>query len=87
MPDDGTSIVTAPVASLRLFNNALISIPVTRIADMQLGSDSAPVIEWIRAIENPSGDNSAGFARLKDWESRTDTGRRLTRIPELLLSF
>jgi TolB-like protein/Tfp pilus assembly protein PilF len=57
------------------------------IADSRFGSDGAPIIEWIRAIENPSGDNSAGFARLKDWESQTDTGRRLTRIPEVLLSF
>ena len=57
------------------------------IADLRLGSDGAPIIEWIRAIENPSGDNSAGLARLKDWESRTNTGRRLTRIPALLLSF
>ncbi len=57
------------------------------IADLKLGSDGAPIIEWIRAIENPGGDNSVGFARLKDWESRTDTDRRLTMIPELLLSF
>jgi hypothetical protein len=57
------------------------------VADLRFGSDGAPIIEWIRAIENPGGDNSAGFARMKDWESRTDTGMRLTRIPELLLSF
>ncbi len=57
------------------------------IADLTLGRADAPAIEWIRAIENPDGDNSSGFARLKDWESRTDTGRRLTTVPELLLSF
>ncbi|MFV1981403.1 MAG: tetratricopeptide repeat protein, partial [Rhodothermia bacterium] len=57
------------------------------IADLRLGSDGAPVIEWIRAIENPKDDNSAGFARLKDWESRTDTGRQLAMLPALLLSF
>jgi TolB-like protein/Tfp pilus assembly protein PilF len=57
------------------------------IADYRLGFAGAPVIEWIRAIENPDGDNSAGFARLKYWESQTDTGRKLVRIPELLLSF
>jgi len=57
------------------------------IADLSLGSADAPVIEWIRAIENPGGDNSAGFARLKDWESRTDTGRRLANESLLLLAF
>ena len=53
------------------------------IADIALGSADAPAIEWIRAIENPGGDNSAGFARLKDWESRTDTGRRLAKKPAM----
>jgi len=57
------------------------------IADISLGSDEAPVIEWIRAIENPDGDNSAGFARLKDWESRTDTGRTMATEPYLLFAF
>jgi tetratricopeptide (TPR) repeat protein len=57
------------------------------IADYRLGFAGAPIIEWIRAIENPDGDNSAGFERLKYWESQTDTGRKLVRIPELLLSF
>jgi len=57
------------------------------IADLSLGFAGAPVIEWIRAIENPGGDNSAGFAILKDWESRTDTGRRLANESALLLSF
>jgi adenylate cyclase len=45
-----------------------------RIADNRMGSIGAPVIEWIRAIENPGGDNSAGLARLKDWERQTDSG-------------
>jgi len=57
------------------------------IADMVLGSADAPANEWIRAIENPGGDNSAGFALLKDWESRTNTGKRIATEPVLLLSF
>jgi hypothetical protein len=57
------------------------------IADLSMGSADAPVIEWIRAIENPDGDNSAGLARLKDWEAQTDTGRKLVGISELFLSF
>jgi len=57
------------------------------IADDGMGFAGAPVIEWIRAIENPDGDNSDGFARLKDWESRTDTGVTLAKEPILLLSF
>ena len=57
------------------------------IADINMGSAGAPVIEWIRAIENPGGDNSAGFARLKDWESRTDTGITTASEPFLLFAF
>jgi TolB-like protein len=57
------------------------------IADAKLGHDNAPVIEWIRAIENPDGDNSAGYARLKDWERRTDTGLDLHSIYNVFLTF
>ena len=48
-----------------------------RIVDNRLGSLDAPAIEVIRAIENPGGDNSAGYARLKDWEKQTRSGRTL----------
>ena len=57
------------------------------IADAKLGHDNAPVIEWIRAIENPDGDNSAGYARLKDWERRTDSGLTLHQIYNVFLTF
>ena len=57
------------------------------IADTKLGHGNAPVIEWIRAIENPDGDNSAGYARLKDWERHTDTGRDLHSIYNVFLTF
>jgi adenylate cyclase len=57
------------------------------IADARLGSAGAPVIEWIRAIENPDADNSSGFARLKDWERRTSSGEKLSSASSLYLSF
>jgi len=57
------------------------------IADESFLFAGAPVIEWIRAIENPDRDNSAGFTRLKDWESRTDSGKTLATEPIMLLSF
>jgi TolB-like protein len=50
-----------------------------RIADNRLGSAGAPVVEIIRAVENPGGDNSAGYARLKDWENQTRSGQRIER--------
>jgi TolB-like protein len=50
-----------------------------RIADNRLGSAGAPVVEVIRAIENPGGDNHAGYARLKDWESQTRSGETIAR--------
>jgi hypothetical protein len=57
------------------------------IADIKTGLDAAPVVEWIRAIENPDADNSAGLARLEDWASNSGTGRRLADIPDIYVSF
>jgi len=57
------------------------------IADAKFDHDGAPIIEWIRAIENPDADNSAGLARMRDWERRTTTGVRLYDVPSILLSF
>ena len=57
------------------------------IADARLGSAGAPVIEWIRAIENPDADNSSGFARLKDWERQTSSGEKLSSVSPMFLSF
>ena len=57
------------------------------IADARLGSAGAPVIEWIRAIENPDADNSSGLARLIDWERRTSSGERLSSASVMFLSF
>jgi len=57
------------------------------LADKAFGNDGAPVVEWIRAIENPEDDHSVGLARLKDWERRTNTGIRLTLIPQVLMTF
>ena len=57
------------------------------IADGRLGSAGAPVIEWIRAIENPDADNSAGLARLKEWERQTSSGEKLSLASHLFLSF
>jgi TolB-like protein len=57
------------------------------LADKAFGNDGAPVIEWIRAIENPEDDHSVGLARLKDWERRTDTGIQLTYVPQVLMTF
>ena len=50
-----------------------------RIADNRLGSAGAPVVEIIRAVENPGGDNRAGYARLKDWEKQTRSGQKIAR--------
>jgi TolB-like protein len=50
-----------------------------RIADNRLGSVGAPAVEIIRALENPGGDNSAGYARLKDWEKQTRSGQTIAR--------
>lgn len=57
------------------------------IADARLGSAGAPVIEWIRAIENPNADNSDGLARLKDWERQTSSGENLMSASAMFLSF
>ncbi len=57
------------------------------IADIKTDLDSAPVVEWIRAIENPEADNSTGLARLEDWASESATGKTLADIPQIYVSF
>jgi tetratricopeptide (TPR) repeat protein len=57
------------------------------IADIKTGRDAAPVVEWIRAIENPDADNSLGLARLEDWAEKSETGRAPADLPHINVSF
>jgi len=57
------------------------------IADIRFDRDSAPVVEWIRAIEDPDADNSFGLARLEDWATRSESGKGPADIPHLYVSF
>ena len=56
------------------------------IADIKFGLEAAPVIEWIRALENPDADHSAGLARFKIWESQTESGIRLADVSLVLFA-
>ncbi len=56
------------------------------IADVKFGLEAAPVIEWIRALENPDANHSAGLARFKIWESQTDSGIRLADVSLVLFA-
>ena len=57
------------------------------LADIRFGRQEAPVIEWIRAIENPDADNSRGYERLKDWEQNKSTGLVLAAYSLVPLAF
>jgi adenylate cyclase len=57
------------------------------IADIKTDRGSAPVVEWIRAIESPDADNSARLARLEDWAGKSETGKTLADIPQIYLAF
>ena len=57
------------------------------VANLRLGSTDAPVIEWIRAIENPDADNSSGLVRIKDWAHQMGSEEILSYAPAMLLSF
>jgi TolB-like protein len=57
------------------------------LADIVFRLSSAPVVEWIRAIENPQADHSAGFARFRQWESETDAGFGLEYVAIVLLAY
>ena len=57
------------------------------LADVAFERSSMPVVEWIRAIENPGADHSAGLARLMQWDRQTDSGIRLADSPMLLIAF
>ena len=57
------------------------------IADIKFDLLSAPVVEWIRAIENPDADNSRGYQRLKDWEQNKSTGLVLADYGVIPMAF
>jgi len=57
------------------------------LADIVLGRSSAPVIEWIRVIEDPDGDHAAGYARLQQWERENDSGPGIFYAPLAYLAF
>jgi tetratricopeptide (TPR) repeat protein len=57
------------------------------LADIQFGLKATPVVDWIRALEDPDADHSAGLARLRQWESQTDSGITLADLSIVLLSF
>jgi len=58
------------------------------LADAKTGARGVPVIEWIRAIENPDADNRAGYARLKEWERRYGSdGVLASRIWPIFFAF
>ncbi len=57
------------------------------IADIKFGLEAAPVVEWIRALENPDADHSAALARFKHWESQTESGITLADMSIVLFAF
>ncbi len=57
------------------------------IADIKFVLQSAPVVEWIRAVENPDKDNSRGYERLKDWEQNKSTGLVLANYGVIPMAF
>jgi len=54
------------------------------LADIDTGLANAPVIEWIRALENPGADHSHGLERLQRWQQ--ETGVPLARWPSMLIA-
>ena len=57
------------------------------LADIKSELSAAPVIEYIRAIENPDAENSAGLERWRQWERETNSGLGLRHFPMILLAF
>ena len=55
------------------------------IARNKMQNRDAPVIEWIKAIEDPSSDHSVGLVRLNDWIR--DNEFEIELPPQMLFSF
>ncbi|MGI9263169.1 MAG: tetratricopeptide repeat protein, partial [Woeseiaceae bacterium] len=55
------------------------------IARNKMGAGDAPVVEWIRAIETPNSDHTAGLARLNDWVREREF--RMGLPPQMLFTF
>lgn len=59
----------------------------TMLAHANFRDSSAPVVEWIAAIQDPAADHDIGYARLKDWERSRSSGLKLSDIGVVLLPF
>jgi adenylate cyclase len=57
------------------------------LAHANFRDSSAPVAEWIAAIQSPGADHTVGYARLKDWERNQSSGLKLSDIGVVLLPF
>jgi len=70
------------VSTLLLAGNRTAAMMLAHSID---GLRGAPVIEWIRALENIDGDNSLGLARFDGWAR--ENGVDLGQYPEILAAF
>jgi TolB-like protein len=57
------------------------------LAHANFRDSSAPVAEWIAAVQSPGADHAVGYARLKDWERNQSRGLKLSDIGVVLLPF
>jgi TolB-like protein/Tfp pilus assembly protein PilF len=57
------------------------------LAHAEIGDSSVPVLEWIKALENPNANHEIGYALLKDWERNKSSGWRLNDTGIILLPF
>jgi len=57
------------------------------LADIKFQLSSAPVVDWIEAIERPNEDHTAGFERWRLWEQWNNQGLTMDAIPIVFLAF
>jgi len=76
---DWSQNVSVDVPALSSFGNRLAAIIVVRVTE---GMGDAPVLEFIRALENPDEDHSAGLRAYETWATKNNVD--LFDFPETL---
>ena len=57
------------------------------LAEIKFGSTSAPVADWVNAVERPDEDHSAGLERWRLWEKTNNENLAMDDAPISYLAF
>jgi len=80
-----TPVFPGTADALRFFSTGQRQAGLLALQNVSAYFPGVPMGEWLRAVDNPGGDHSAGLARFEAWVA--ESGADLHGFPELLAVF